>query len=588
MIDVGSVVAGYMVESVLGTGGMGTVYLVQNPELPRREALKVLSAELSLNREFRARFIREADIAASLAHPNIVSIYDRGETEDGQLWIAMQYVKGIDAEAALRAGTMTPARAVHIIGEVALALDYAHHHQVVHRDIKPANFLLSSEKGGPERVLLADFGVARALDDVGLTATGSFVATMAYAAPEVLAGNGSDGRSDLYSLGCSLFRLLTGKAPFADVAANGPAAVMMAHLYQRPPRLADRVRGLPAALDSVITTALAKDPDRRFQSAPEFASAMVEALRDEPPSGAVLRPVPSADVVSLPKPVDGGWWRPPADVRTMPAPAGQPARMAPFGQPPKPQAGLPARRRRRWQLLGALGAVVLLAAGIALAFKLTGPTGRPLVSPQTTASTAATTTASATPTLPVSALPGLLLYAGETELFTSVTMEAAGTTSTMMDASSQVPEKECVGAYAPAQTTIYANSGYIAVVVRTLVGKDDPMKLNTVVEAVVAFPSADTAEVVVAEQADQWQRCADRTITVNPPGQAPVQLAFGKPALTAINAHVMTSQAGPQQHCERALQPAKNVVVDVKVCKAAPGGGAGQAADEIGARIKGS
>jgi Protein kinase domain len=102
MIDVGAVVAGYVVESILGTGGMGTVYLVQNPELPRRDALKVLSAHLSLNREFRARFIREADIAASLAHPNIVSIYDRGETEDGQLWIAMQYVNGIDAEAAHR------------------------------------------------------------------------------------------------------------------------------------------------------------------------------------------------------------------------------------------------------------------------------------------------------------------------------------------------------------------------------------------------------------------------------------------------------------------------------------------------------
>jgi eukaryotic-like serine/threonine-protein kinase len=270
---------------------MGTLYLVQNPDLPRRDALKVLSAELSLNREFRSWFIREADVAASLAHPNIVSIYDRGETEDGQLWIAMQFVDGTDADAALRAGTMTPARAVHIVGEVAKALDYAHHHKVVHRDIKPANFLLSSERGGPERVLLGDFGIARGLDDVGLTATGSFIATMAYAAPEVLAGLPSDGRADLYSLGCRLFRLLTGQAPFAGAAANGPAAVMMAHLHQPPPRLADRVPGLPPVLDSVIATALAKDPAGRFGSATEFASALAEVMRNEPPSGAVSRVV---------------------------------------------------------------------------------------------------------------------------------------------------------------------------------------------------------------------------------------------------------------------------------------------------------
>ena len=166
--------------------------------------------------DFRARFVREANVASKLDHPNIVSIYNRGETEDGQLWIAMQFVEGTDADAALRAGTMTPVRAVHVVTEVAKALDHAHHRNVVHRDIKPANFLLSGPSGPTERVLLADFGIARALDDIGLTVTGAVMATVAYAAPEVLAGQPFDRRADIYSLGCSMFRMLTGQTPFAS------------------------------------------------------------------------------------------------------------------------------------------------------------------------------------------------------------------------------------------------------------------------------------------------------------------------------------------------------------------------------------
>jgi serine/threonine-protein kinase len=180
VLTIGSVVAGYRIERVLGLGGMGSVYLAANPTLPRLDALKVLSAELSRDDDFRARFVREADVAAALDHPQIVSVYNRGETDDGQLWIAMQFVDGTDADDALRAGTMTAPRAVHIISEVAKALDFAHAHNVVHRDVKPANFLLSGSADLSERVLLGDFGIARALDDVGLTATGSVMATLAF------------------------------------------------------------------------------------------------------------------------------------------------------------------------------------------------------------------------------------------------------------------------------------------------------------------------------------------------------------------------------------------------------------------------
>ncbi|BCO33616.1 serine/threonine-protein kinase [Mycobacterium heckeshornense] len=288
MLSVGSMVAGYRISRVLGTGGMGTVYLATHPTLPRNDALKVLSAELSRDPDFRTRFIREADVAAALEHPQIVSVYNRGQTEEGHLWIAMQFVDGTDADAALRAGAMTPQRAVHIITEVAKALDFAHAHNVVHRDVKPANFLLSGLIGPGERVLLGDFGIARALDDVGLTATGSVIATVAYAAPEVLSGGRFDGRADIYSLGCALFRLLTGKTPFPG--DNGPAAVMLAHLQRPPPRVTDLVPSLPTALDQVIATAMAKDPAVRFGSAAALADAAASALRE--PAQRLRAPLP--------------------------------------------------------------------------------------------------------------------------------------------------------------------------------------------------------------------------------------------------------------------------------------------------------
>ncbi|WP_131823506.1 serine/threonine-protein kinase, partial [Mycobacterium talmoniae] len=282
MLAVGSLIAGYRIERVLGEGGMGAVYLVANPELPRREAMKLLSAELSRDKGFRARFIREADVASQLDHPNIVSIHRRGQTEDGQLWIAMQFVDGTDADAALRAGQMTPERAVHIAGEVAKALDYAHRHNVLHRDVKPANFLLSGEVGPEERVLLGDFGIARAFDDASLTGTGQVMATVSYAPPEALSGATVDRRADQYSLGCALFRMLTGKTPFGD--AGGQAAVMKAHLHQPPPRVSEIAGWLSPALDGVLATALAKDPGRRFASCSELAAAAKAALRQPTPN----------------------------------------------------------------------------------------------------------------------------------------------------------------------------------------------------------------------------------------------------------------------------------------------------------------
>ncbi|WP_372507113.1 serine/threonine-protein kinase [Mycolicibacillus trivialis] len=170
---------------------------------------------------------------------------------------------------------MQAERALHVVSEVAKALDHAHGRNLVHRDVKPANFLLGG--GDDDRVLLADFGIARAIDDTaGLTSTGMVVATLAYAAPETLSGDHVDGRADIYALGCSLYQMLTGQTPFAN--RGNLHAVMKAHLSDPPPRATDSAPNLPPTIDAVIATAMAKDPSQRFSNACELASAAATAL----------------------------------------------------------------------------------------------------------------------------------------------------------------------------------------------------------------------------------------------------------------------------------------------------------------------
>ncbi|MEC3954517.1 serine/threonine-protein kinase [Nocardia sp. CDC153] len=283
----GTIVGGHRVIRVLGSGGMGTVYLVQDPMFPRRlDALKVLSADLSHDEVYRARFEREANLAAELDHPNIVTVYARGE-EDGHLWIAMQYVPGTDAAVELKRypDGMDPPRALRIITEVGKALDYAHRRGLLHRDVKPANFLLSrgeeDRAEDEERVLLTDFGVAKSISDgKELTATDSLMATVAYAAPERLAAEPLDHRGDIYSLGCAFVKLLTGRTPFP---MDSLAQAMLGHLQEPPPPLSTLRPGLPPALDAVIAKALAKDPARRYATCREFTRDAELALHGQQP-----------------------------------------------------------------------------------------------------------------------------------------------------------------------------------------------------------------------------------------------------------------------------------------------------------------
>ncbi len=272
-LNEGDVFAGYTIVRLLGSGGMGEVYLAQHPRLPRRDALKVLPAALTADREFRQRFSREADIAAELWHPHIVGIHDRGEFE-GQLWLSMDYVEGTDAAALLLSQYPSgmPKRDVfEIVTAVADALDYAHLRGLLHRDVKPANILLTDPDPQARRILLADFGIAREIGDIsGLTATNMVVGTTAYCAPEQLRGSDIDGRVDQYALGCTAFQLLTGVAPYQD---SSPAVVISQHLSAAPPQIGERRPEL-ADLNAVIAKVLAKDPGDRYLSCSDFATAL--------------------------------------------------------------------------------------------------------------------------------------------------------------------------------------------------------------------------------------------------------------------------------------------------------------------------
>jgi ferredoxin-NADP reductase len=199
----GQTFAGYTIVRLLGSGGMGEVYLADHPRLPRADALKVLPADVSADSEYRQRFNREADIAATLWHPHIVGVHDRGDFE-GQIWISMDYVEGTDAAQLLRdryPNGMPKEDVLAIVTAVGEALDYAHSRNLLHRDVKPANIMLAYPESGEQRVLLCDFGIARRVDDSsGLTATNMTVGTVYYAAPEQLMGDDLDGRADQYAL----------------------------------------------------------------------------------------------------------------------------------------------------------------------------------------------------------------------------------------------------------------------------------------------------------------------------------------------------------------------------------------------------
>ena len=379
----GDVFAGYQILRPLGFGGMGEVYLVQHPRLPRHDALKILPAEMSSDAEFRGRFNREAELAAALYHPHIVGIHDRGE-HAGQLWISMDYIDGPDAGRLLRErypSGMPPREVAEIVEAVADALDYAHSRGLLHRDIKPPNILLTNPERGRRRILLADFGIARnTAENSGLTDTNVTLGTVNYAAPEQLMGVAVDGRADQYGLAGTAYTLLTGTPLFAD---SNPAVVIGRHLNAAPPRLADRWPDL-AALDPVLAKALSKNPNDRYASCAEFANALRRALE----TGRSGPPPP-----------------PPPARPAMPAPEHTAILPRQPEELPVPAPAAPARWP--WALAGVALALILAALVVAIwprhdtgagsSAPLTSTSRAPVTS--TTTSTPAATTSTPAPTV---------------------------------------------------------------------------------------------------------------------------------------------------------------------------------------------
>jgi len=299
----GDVFAGYEIVRQLGVGGMGEVYLGRHPRLPRHDALKLLPADVTSDAEYRQRFNREADIVAMLWHPHIVAVHDRGE-DDGRLWISMDYVEGTDAGTLLEQRYphgMPAAEAARIVRAVAEALDYAHERKLLHRDIKPGNILLGEPDSNRQRILLADFGIARWADDKSaLTATNVAVGTVAYAAPEQLLGGPVDGRADQYALAATAYQLLTGNPPFHD--AN-QAVVISKHISETPPDIGTQRPEL-SALGPVIAKAMSKSPDDRYGNCVDFARALDRRLgvaADADPWDATQPALPSAKRRRLPR-----------------------------------------------------------------------------------------------------------------------------------------------------------------------------------------------------------------------------------------------------------------------------------------------
>jgi serine/threonine-protein kinase len=352
--EIGETFAGYTIESLLGRGGMGTVFLATHERLRRKVALKVLASDIADDPVFRERFIRESQVAASLDHPNVVPIYDADES-DGVLYIAMGFVDGTDLRALLRdKRRLSPERTVEVIDQVASALDAAHESSLVHRDVKPANILLA-EPGG--KAYLSDFGLAKPSTGERMTRTGSFIGTVDYSPPEQIAGSPLDGRTDVYALGCVIFECLSGVPPFAR---DTEYAAIHAQLHDPPPRLTELRPDLPHAVDAVVATALEKDPSDRFATTGELATALRSSTSS---SGST---VAAATVPGIPTTT--------AQATTTPHPGPQSESLP---EVPRPTASRREsdRGRRPWLVVGAV--VVLVAAVAGGAFALTRGSGAP-------------------------------------------------------------------------------------------------------------------------------------------------------------------------------------------------------------------
>lgn len=365
----GSPFGRYALISLLGRGGMGEVWRAHDTVTDRMVAIKTVLAQYSDDPKFQKRFLREAQTAARLNSPHVIPIYDYGEIE-GRLYVSMRLIDGRDLQAVLAEGPLRADRAVRIIEQVAKALHAAHEIGLVHRDVKPSNVLLDKD----DFAYLIDFGIARATDDTRLTGTGNAIGTFQYMAPERMTDNTDDPRADIYALTCVLYECLTGRPPFAGSTS---ANLMYAHMHTPPPQPSTTQPDVPATLDAVIATGMAKEPDHRYATTVELAAAAHHAT---------TTPIRRADVPAKPRipsppnPAVPGGPAKPAEARptnyslpsappidqasTIPAPARRRA-----STPPDLHRASPAKKARPNRsgfVLTTVAAVVIVAVGVTL------------------------------------------------------------------------------------------------------------------------------------------------------------------------------------------------------------------------------
>jgi serine/threonine-protein kinase len=294
-VVVGETIAGrYELEELVGTGGMSSVYRAHDTLLERNVALKILHDQYTTDDDFVERFKREARAVARLSHPNIVTVIDRGE-DGGKQFIVFEYIDGENLkERLVRSGRLPVRDALELALQVARALAFAHEHGLVHRDVKPQNVLLN----GDGRAKVTDFGIARSLDVDGVTQTGTVLGTSNYIAPEQASGNRVDQQTDVYSLGVVLYELLAGDVPFPGETF---VTVALKHVNEPPPNLLDVRKDVPVRVANAVDRALAKDPDRRFESMEAFAAELEACLTspeqssdDDADATVVKRPLPGA------------------------------------------------------------------------------------------------------------------------------------------------------------------------------------------------------------------------------------------------------------------------------------------------------
>jgi serine/threonine protein kinase len=362
-LEPGQLVAGYRVESRIGTGGMAMVWRARDEALGRTVALKILPPALAENQKFRERFTRESRAVAAVDHPHIIPVYAAGES-GGVLYLAMRFVGGGDLRSlARREGPLPGHRAVTLLSPIAAALDAAHTAGLVHRDVKPANILVDTGPDRPEHPYLSDFGLAKGnASSAGLTGAGQFLGTPDFAAPEQIAGRKVTPRTDQYALACVAYTVLTGKLPFAR---SESLAVLWAQMYDPPPSIARYRRDLPAAVDTVLARALAKVPRERYASCLEFIGALRAALSTASAAGhagdsfqVCTAQSPGTPSAEAPRP-------PAAGPNGTPSPRRQATQ--PFRRPVADGgAGRQPNRRRRRLLAGALAAGCAAAVAVIL------------------------------------------------------------------------------------------------------------------------------------------------------------------------------------------------------------------------------